>query len=116
MLIHITDVVGTTRDIKEQQRINTCGVKDAYSQYVRRENHTNMDKSLPIRPTMWDAIKGDGARYIGFTLSRLRNFDNTAMQRVIRSMFLPRLDTLVVREYADEDLHIGTDLHVFSLV
>lgn len=112
----MTDVVGTAHDIKEQQRINACGVKDAYSQYVRRENHTNMDKSLPIRPTMWSAIKGDGARYIGFTLSSLRNFDIASSHRVKRSMFLPCMDTLVVREYADEDLHIGTDLHVFSLV
>lgn len=116
MLIHMTDVVGTAQDIKEQQRINTSGVKDVYSQYVRRKHHTKMDKSLPIRPTMWDAKTGDEMRHIGFNLSRIMNFDKWSMVRVKQRMFLPCLDTLLVHEPFNEDLHIGTDLHVFSLV
>ena len=116
MLIHITDIATTTLDIKEQQRINTCGVKDTYSKNVRWEHHNNMDKSLPLRPSMDSVAKGGGIRYTGITSSRLRNFDKQSIIRVKHSMFLPCIDTVVVREYADEDLHVGTDLPVFSLV
>ena len=115
MLIQITDVVATTLDIKEQQGINTCGVKDTYSKYVRWEHHTNMDKSLPLRPSIYSAVSCDGTRHIGFSLSSLMDFDKRSIKRVKHSMFLPCLDTLVVNEYSYEDFHVGTDLHVFSL-
>lgn len=115
MLIQITDVVATTLDIKEQQEINTGGVKDTYSQYVRRKLHTNMDKGLPIRPSIYNAISCDGTRHIGFSLSSLMDFDKRSIKRVKHSMFLPCLDTLVVNERYHENLHEGTDLHVFSL-
>ena len=116
MLIHITDIATTTLDIKEQQRINTCGVKDTYSKYVRWEHYNNMDKSLPLRPSMDSVAKGGGIRYTGFSLPYLMNVDRQSIIRVKHSMFLPCIDTVVVREYADEDLHVGTDLPVFSLV
>ena len=115
MLIHITDVATTILDIKEQQGINTFGVKDTYSQYVRRKLHTNMDKGLPIRPSIYSAISCDGTRHIGFSLSSLMNLDKQSIRRVKHSMFLPCLDTLVVNEYYYEDFHVGTDLHAFSL-
>ncbi len=114
MLIHITDVATTTLDINEQQRINTCGVKDTYSKYVR-EHHNNMDKSLPLRPSMDSVAKGGGIRYTGFSLPYLMNVDKQSIRRVKHSMFLPCLDTLVMNEYSYEDFHVGTDLHVFSL-
>lgn len=116
MLIHVSGVVRTAQDIKEQQRINTCGVKDAYSQYVRWKHHTKLDKSLPLRPLMWYPKVGDGMQCHGFTLSSLMNIDDAVIHRVKHSMFLPCLDTLVVNEYSYDHLHIGTDLHVFSLV
>ena len=115
MLIHITDVVATTLDIKEQQEINTCGVKDTYSWYVRRKLYTNMDKSLPLRPSIYSAVSCDGTRHIGFSLSSLMDFDKRSIKRVKHSMFLPCLDTLVVNERCHESLHDGTDLHAFSL-
>ena len=114
MLIHITDIATTTLDIKEQQGINTCGVKDTYSKYVR-EHYNNMDKSLPLRPSMDSVAKGGGIRYTGFSLPYLMNVDKQSIRRVKHSMFLPCLDTLVVNEYSYEDFHVGTDLHVFSL-
>ena len=115
MLIHITDVATTTLDIKEQQRINTCGVKNTYSKYVRWEHHNNMDKSLPLRPSMDSVAKGGGIRYSGFSLPYLSKLDKQSIERVKHGMFLPCLDTLVVNEYSYEDFHVGTDLHAFSL-
>lgn len=115
MLIHITDVATTTLDIKEQQEINTCGVKDTYAQYVKRKLYTKLDKSLPLRPFMDNAAIGHGIRHIGFSLSSLMDFDKRSIKRVKHSMFLPCLDTLVVRERYHENLHEGTDLHAFSL-
>ena len=115
MLIHITDVATTTLDIKEQQRINTCGVKDTYSQYVKRKLYTKLDTSLPLRPSMDSVAKEGGIRYTGFSLPYLMNVDKQSIRRVKHSMFLPCLDTLVMKEPIYEDLHVGTDLHVFSL-
>ena len=74
-----------------------------------------MDKSLPPRPSMDIVAKGGGILHNGFPLSSLINFDKQSIKRVKHSMFLPCLDTLVVSEYYQGDLHIGTDLHVFSL-
>ena len=89
MLIHITDVVATTLDIKEQQRINTCGVKDTYSQYVKRKLYTKLDRSLPRRPSMDNAAKVGGILHNGFPLSSLINFDKQSIRRVKHSMDLP---------------------------
>ncbi len=64
---------------------------------------------------MDNAAIGHGIRHAGFSLSSLSKLDKQSVERVKHNMFLPCLDTLVVSEPVYEDLHVGTDLHVFSL-